>query len=89
MTKQLVLYVDNGEYVDAEVVEEEPKSGENSFFNFFSSFFTPHNDNGREYNHVSDKWEYTADRNGNADPCACPVNVIEDYGADTATDGTC
>ena len=84
--KQIVKYVEDGEWVDGEVVNEghenEGDSG-NAFFNFFASFFSgshqPYNDNGREYNPASGNWEYTAEANGNANPYQCNYKAEQDY----------
>jgi hypothetical protein len=82
--KQIVKYIEDGEVVDGEVVNEghENDSG-NAFFNFFASFFSgnhkPYNDNGREYNPSSGNWEHTAEANGNANQYQYNYETAQDY----------
>jgi hypothetical protein len=65
----------NGLLVDGE--QEQKSSG--GFWSFFSFCNRKYNDNGREYNPASDNWEYTAEANGNANPCQCNYEAPQDY----------
>jgi hypothetical protein len=80
---EIAKFIDGVEVVDGVVVDEAPKSGWENVWSFFYSHGATvggnewekkyrnknYNDNGREYNPASGNWEYTAEANGNADPC--------------------
>jgi hypothetical protein len=92
--KQIVKYVEDGEWVDGEVVNEGNEGG--GFWDNVWSFFFSHgatvggneweeknknknyNDNGREYNPATGNWEYTAEANGNANPYQCNYEPAQD-----------
>jgi len=87
--KQVVLYKENrqgkiAKFIDGvEVVEgvvvNEGHENEGFWSRIFGHKSKPFNDNGREYNPASGNWEYTAEANGNADPCQCNYEAPQDY----------
>jgi hypothetical protein len=90
--KQITRYIEDGEVVDGVVIEESGNVWSNVWSFFFSHGATVggnewekkyknnnYNDNGREYNPASGNWEYTAEANGDADPCQCNYEAPQDY----------
>jgi hypothetical protein len=78
-TERIITIDDEGNVADVTNGKQLPSPAKSafSFFSFFGS--TPYNDNGREYDPVSDSWKYTASANGNANPYQCNYEAPQDY----------
>lgn len=73
--KQIVKYIEDGEVVDGEVVNEGRESESGSFASrawawFFSS--------GHNQTVGGNEWESTAEANGNTNPTQCSYEALQD-----------